>query len=287
MASSEADGRTLPNFLMIGPGKAGTTWIYELLSGHPDVYVPETKEVLYFNRFHDRGEDWYATFFDGAEGHTAVGEVSNTYIFDSEAPRRIRRYNPAMRLVTSLRNPIDRAFSHYLFLRRNGQVTGSFERVIGGEHRVVERGLYHRYLSEYWEHFPDEQLLVLDFDVLKENPRAFGRAIFEHLGVDPSFWPEGGDERVLGAMEPRSRWMARAAKEAAVWLRRVGDPRWVTRIKQSWLSELLFRPLDRSEYPEVDPATRRKLEDYYREDAERLSRRVGIDFVGKWFDDDG
>lgn len=273
----------MPNFLMIGPGKAGTTWIYDLLRRHPDVYVPETKEVLYFTRFYDRGPAWYASFFEDAGGHTAVGEVSNTYIFDERAPRRVREHYPGMRLVASLRNPIDRAFSHYLFLRRNGQVTGSFESVIGGEHRVVERGLYHRHLSPWWEAFPDDQLLVLDFERLQDDPRAFGRAIFEHLGVDPGFWPAGAGERRLGAMEPRSRLLARGAKAVAVWLRRVGDPRWVTRLKRSRLARLLFRPIDREDYPELAPSTRRQLEAFFLEDARRLSRRTGIDFDEKWF----
>lgn len=275
--------RTLPNFVMIGPGKSGTTWIYRLLREHPDVYVPETKEVMYFNEFYDRGEDWYRSFFEHVDGETAVGEVSNTYIFDERVAGRIRRYNPSMRLITSLRNPIDRAFSHYLFLRRNGKVSGSFEDIIGGEHRVVERGLYHRHLRPFWQEFPDSQILVLDFDTLADDSRQFGRAIFEHLEVDASFWPESADERALGAMRPRSKLVARLAKAVAVGVRRLGHPELVTRLKESSVMKLLFEPIDRSEYPTLDLTTRKRLQQYYRDDAERLSERVGVDFAGKWF----
>src|SRR5699024_6986823 len=117
----------LPNFLVIGPGKSGTTWIYHALKDHPEICLSSAKETLFFETQFDRGIDWYTNFFSHCNGETnAVGEVSNTYIFCEGAPRRIKTINSEMKLITCLRNPVERTFSHYLFLIRGGQITGSF-----------------------------------------------------------------------------------------------------------------------------------------------------------------
>lgn len=273
-----------PNFVGIGPGKSGTTWLYRVLGAHPEVCVSSAKETLFFETEYHRGEDWYARFFARCDHARAVGEVSNTYVFSPRAAERIHDFEPSMRIVSSLRDPIDRAFSHYLFMRRNDRVRGSFEEVIE-RHRpdLVTRGLYGRHLTPWVELFPRERILFLLFDDLATDPSGLASRLFEFLGVDPDFEPEVAAERALAASRPRSRLVARAVNEAAAVVRRMGFPDLVTRMKESSVPRLLYGSFEDGEKPRIDPATRDRLKEYYRSDLERASELVGVDLVARWF----
>lgn len=272
-----------PNFIVIGPGKSGTTWMYDLFDAHPEVYVPATKETVYFDRYYERGDEWYLDFFNGSAGHEAIGEISNTYIFSAKAAMRIHQFNPDMRLISCLRNPIDRAFSHYLFLVRNGILTASFDEAIEIRSDLVERGLYARHLAPYLERFDRDQLLLLLFDDLKEDNEMFARRMFDFLGVDCDFFPDAAEEKSLGASKPRSRWLALAAKKIAVAVRNFGFPALLTRIKRHpWTNRVLYRPFSEEEYPEMKPATRERLREYYADDVRRLEGIVGESLEDRW-----
>ena len=276
----------VPTFLGIGPGKAGTTWLYRLLRAHPEVWMSPVKETLYFTREHGRGRDWYLGFFEGAGAYPASGEISNTYVFSAEAPARVRDYRSDMQLITTLRHPVDRAFSHYLWLVRNGELGEGFEAALEARPDLLERGRYGDHLARWLEHFPREQLLVLPFWELVEYERAFARRVFAFLGVDRDFWPEGAEERALGAARPRSRWAARAAKLGARALRRLGLPRVVQALKESPVVELLWEPWG-EDRPQLDAALRSRLVRRLADDVERLGELTGVDFAGRWLEKDG
>jgi len=95
----------LPNFIVIGPGRSGTTWLYNALREHPEIGMASTKETCYFDAFYHKGLGWYADFFKSYNGRKAIGEVSNTYIFSPLAARRIAELNPNIRIISPLRNP--------------------------------------------------------------------------------------------------------------------------------------------------------------------------------------
>jgi hypothetical protein len=270
-------------FAVIGPGKAGTTWMYSLLKVHPEVCVAAAKETMFFDANYHRGVDWYHRFYEACDGQAAVGEVCNSYIFSEEAPGRMHAYNPAMKLVTSLRNPIDRAFSNYLFWLRNAQVTGSFEDTVVARPELLVQGLYAMHLERYLAHFPAGQLLVLAFDDLKGDPLAFARRLLEFLEVDPEHVPEVAGEKVLGASRPRSRAAARVVKQAAVAVRRVGMPDVVTRVKSSALPRLLYRQYSDGDYPSMRAESRAELISYFAADVARLSELTGRDYAALWF----
>ena len=122
---------TLPNFLVIGAQRGGTTLLHRVLDRHPEVYVPQRrKEVHFFDWYYDRGADWYAGFFpcEQADEYRAVGEVTPDYLFDPHAPGRIRAVLPHCRFVASLRDPIQRAFSWYSFQLRSVNERGPSNR---------------------------------------------------------------------------------------------------------------------------------------------------------------
>lgn len=281
------DAPPVPTFLGIGPGKAGSTWTYRALRAHPEVFMSPVKETLYFTREYDRGREWYLSFFQGAEDYPASGEVCQLYLYSEEAPGRVRDYRADMQLVVTPRNPVDRAFSHYLWHVRNGEVSASFEEALEERPYLFRRGFYGRHLARWLEYFPREQLLVLPFWELKEDERAFARRIYDFVGVDPDFWPEDGVQRALGAALPRVRWLARTLKVGARLARRMGLLRLVQAVKEHPLARAVWEPYPEDERPEVDPETRARLLEEVADDVRRVTELTGIDFAGRWLEGEG
>lgn len=286
MTNSVGD-RHWPNFIAIGPGKAGTSWLYKVLQQHPDVCMSSAKETTFFDDHYHRGLDWYQKFFRKCEHSAptephAVGEISNTYIFCAEAAQRIATHFPTMKILSTLRNPIDRAFSHYLFERRNGSLTCDFEQAIKQRPDFLERGLYFKHLTPYLDQFPASQVHVRLFDDFTKDTVNFAHQLFEFLNIAKPENDEALTSRVLGASEARNRYVARVAVGVAKLLRKVGRPELITRVKNGLLPRLLFRPIDRSEYPTMASDTRQQLVDYFAADTEALGRVLGKDCVAMW-----
>src|SRR5215212_230611 len=132
----------MPTFAYIGTSKAGSTWLLNALARHPQVYLASSKGLYYFDQHFDRGREWYLDQFEGAGDATAVGESSHSYRSSPEAAERIARFHPDMRLLGCLREPVDRAFSDYLDLVKNGQYDGPFAEALEVFPRLLDRGRY-------------------------------------------------------------------------------------------------------------------------------------------------
>lgn len=134
----------IPNFLAIGAQRAGTTLLHRVLDAHDEVYVPSRrKEVHYFDWYYERGPAWYARFFPdeaAASRYRAIGEVTPDYIFHADAPHRIRLTLPDCRFIVSLRNPIHRAYSWYLFSVRSFNERRSLDVFLDEEVEALARG---------------------------------------------------------------------------------------------------------------------------------------------------
>ena len=176
----------LPTFLCIGAQRAGTTWLHNLLASHPRVYVPtRRKEIHYYDWYYHRGLNWYRSFFphqNQAQKYAALGEVTPDYLYESEAPKRIAETNPEIKLIVMLRNPIDRAFSHYRLLVRDYNCTTSFRDIIRENGDVVQRGFYSRYLKPFRQVFGPGRILPLIFEKALEDRIPFLRVITSNPG---------------------------------------------------------------------------------------------------------
>lgn len=274
-----------PDFLFIGPDKTGSTWLYKILRQHPECYVPAIKDIYFFDRNYYRGFDWYLSYFKGAPADArAVGELSHDYLFSRQAADRIARDLPAVKILTCLRDPVDRTFSHYLFLIRSGRTRLPFENALVRFPELVENSLYAKHLYMYLTLFPAEQVKVMMFDRLTANPAAFAAEIFQFLGVR---FIEGlpYSSRSLGAARPRSYGLARAAKLGANVARRLGLLNLVGLVKQSrWTQKALYRPYKQEEKPNVDPATVDRLRERFRSDIQDLQALLNQDF-SHWLSD--
>jgi len=262
--------RILPSYLIIGAQRAGTTSLYDYLCRHPDVAGPRAakedafwaKEVHFFDDKFWRGVDWYRSFFPLSVNRAVARrrnrdvvalEATPSYLFHPAVPARVARTLPAVRLIALLRDPVERAYSHYHLMRRLGRETLSFEdalaaeaeRLDGEEERLLAdpryssrkyrdysydaRGLYADQLERWLACFPREQLLVLRAEDMLARCDEVYEATLSFLGLRP--WP---------------------------------------------LRDFVRR--NRASYAPIDPALRARLEERFAQPNARLARLLNRDF---------
>jgi len=219
--------RRLPEFIIAGAQKAGTTSLFGYLAGHPQCSGPVIKEVNFFDQNYSRGERWYRMHFplgmSGGRGLQRAGsgsccfEASPHYMFEPQVPARVRQSLPAMKAIFLLRNPVSRAYSAYQHEVRRGRLTMPFEdcieieirqqagegpRAATGTHdqnpdgrrlSLLARGVYVDQLRNWRAHFPAEQMLVLEAERMFQEPREVFDAVLAFLGLDPWTPPAFGN----------------------------------------------------------------------------------------------
>lgn len=175
-----------PTFLGIGAQRCATTWLYRILQAHPDVFVTEPKEIDFFSYHYQRGLDWYREKFTGSGQARASGEISPSYMEHPLAAVRARACNPDLKLICSLRHPVERAWSNHLFNIREGYLEGddlSFESVLQDNPMYLERSLYAVALTPWFNAFPREQILVLFQEDIAGDASGEARRVLDFLGV--------------------------------------------------------------------------------------------------------
>ncbi|WP_240415739.1 sulfotransferase domain-containing protein [Paenibacillus periandrae] len=205
---------TEPAFLIIGTQKGGTTSLYHDLVQHPNIQSAAVKEVHFFDEQYQLGFDWYKKNFppDLIEGHI-TGESSPYYLFHPQTPGRVREWLPEVKLIVVLRNPVDRAYSHYQMMVRRGLEPMSFPEALQAERSRVEeaynrmirdprfssqncsifsylkRGLYVEQLERWYRYFPKDQILVMSSEAWFQEPAVSYRKVLDFL--DMPLWEPG------------------------------------------------------------------------------------------------
>jgi lipopolysaccharide transport system ATP-binding protein len=262
--------RILPSFIIIGAQRAGTTSLYDYLSRHPDVAVAVTpgdvwwsKEVHFFDYRFWRGLDWYRSCFPLASSRSiarrkgrdlVAGEATPTYLLHPAVPERVAATLPDVRLIAILRDPIERAYSHYQLMVRTrreklsfedaldaeeGRIAGEVERMLADpryksgafrDHTYITRSLYADQVERWFEHFPREQLLVLGAEEFLTQPAETYERVLSFIGL------------------------------------------------HSWRPQE-FAPRNRATYAPIDPQTRARLEQRFAEPNARLFELLGREFA--------
>lgn len=273
-----------PNFLFIGPDKAGSTWLYKALRQHSQVYLPDVKELFFFDRFYEKGWTWYLKFFkDASDQHVVVGEICHDYLFSSLACRRIAVDLPGTKLMVCLREPCQRAFSQYLYMVKQGLITCDFETAIKGVRYLVDNGRYATHLRCYLESFPRNHIFVAIFDDLVENPQRFFDTICDFLDLEHIILPGQLRGKVLPAAKPRLRRVVKVARRIGWEFRQWGLPGMVGKIKASrLLSGILYRSFDPNEMPRISSQAREYLEEVFAPEVRSLDQLLGVDLTTRW-----
>lgn len=277
--------RTAPNFIYIGPDKAGSSWLHEVLIRHPQVFMPEAKDLYFFDRYYDRGLGWYlALFAPAGPQHRVVGEVCQDYLFCPACPQRIAdSLGDDVRFMVTLRDPADRAFSSYLYALKQGEQHGTFlETLDEPALRLVEHGRYATGLHRYLDRFGRDALHVAVFDDLVADPQRFLDDLLGYLGVDPMALTPEQLAAQLPAGRARSVHLARAARWASNVVRERGAANVIGRVKRSPLVQrTLYVPLQ-DDKPVMTAEERAAVHERLAGEVAELDRMFGLGLVERW-----
>ncbi len=267
----------LPNFLVIGAQKAASSWLAEMLEQHPDIYMWRT-EIHFFNARFDRGVSWYERHFDGWSGEARVGEKSPLYLSDPQSPQRIHSVlGEDVRLIASLRHPVDRAYSAYWHSLKNNLIAPSTDFVTALQELPDLRANseYGKQIERYMKLFGSDCLLVQVFEEFSDDRTGALEQCLEFLDVDPSRLDVDAERRVNVSRELR-RYSAPAYRISRR-LNRLPDP---VRAPLKRLGRLLFRafPVER-EYERLAPSLRAELMESFLPDVEHLEDLLNRELV--------
>lgn len=197
-----------PNFMCLGAAKSGTTSLYDILIQHPEIYIPQFKEPHFFDVSENfaNGLEWYKKNYFQKANQKIIADFTPSYFFDSNAPKRIfEALGPKMKFLVILRNPVDRAYSHYLHSKRDFHESKDFLEALESEdirlreyikksdyfsylrHSYVNQGLYSKMLDRYLKYYSLDKFLFINFeDEFVREKDATIKKILSFLNVDES-----------------------------------------------------------------------------------------------------
>jgi hypothetical protein len=289
----------LPNFLIIGAPKAGTTSLFYYLDAHPDIYLCPIKEVGFFwaygadVKLHGPGKerlkhrlvadlDTYQRLFSNVKAEKAVGEASVRYLNHPRSPELIRQFIPDARLIVSLRQPAERAFSAFVHNLQDGvEPCSDFAEALAQERqgvrdgwtqaRYLHNGFYARSLKRYLALFDRDQIHISLFEDLKNDTPGLVRSLFAFLGVEPDFTPD--TSQIHNASGLIRSPVLRVAYARLSKLRAVIRP-WINPRLKHGLSEWLFKDAEKLS---LSPDLRAELTEFYRPEIEELQDLIRRD----------
>jgi hypothetical protein len=286
------------DFLIIGTQKAGTTSLYEYLTQHNQLFLPKVKEIQYFvdERLYEKGESYLNSFIGDRKNEISGGMAYVHMLPSKEAPQRVVAYNPKMKMIVMLRDPLKRAFSAYNFSLKNGwekkgvnfleSLSAEPKRLSGNyteryELAYFNNGLYHKHLSNWAKLFPKENMLILKDSELRHNRDKTLKRVFAFLDVDQNAKVNHDVEHnKAGGIKNPALQKALLDKEAS-WKRKLGFvvPKPVkVAIRAKVIKPMLVwnqkeevsRPITAEEKATIAP--------YFKDDLDALKRDFDINF---------
>jgi hypothetical protein len=286
------------NFFVVGAQKSGTTYLHSLLESDKGIFLPEIKETHFFNNGHnefDKGVKFYLEkYYGGCASASTCGEVDPEYMYFSKVPKRIYENFPNAKLIFIFRDPVQRAFSHYLMTYRRGLEKQSFEEAIDLEsdriatgcmidqskYSYVTRGLYCEQVKRYLKYFSKEQMVFLRADSLYSNPEKCLLEIYKLLNLSPETITKCFiGERNLGGLPinmPIQRFMSSSSRIKSII--KMILPR---KVRTDFRKFLELKNRKQRSYPQAKPETLEKLRRFYRTDLEELTSITNIE-VTDW-----
>lgn len=288
-----SDQRTWPNLFLVGTVKGGTTSLYQHLSQHPQVFFPEFKEPHYFaqicpspERAHMleylTEEKDYLRLYRSAGNHLIIGDASTSNLWSKDAPKRIHQQVPAAKILILLRDPVDRAHSHYLMDYREGVIHEPLtvellrrdyeqpKKAFGVSYLYVDMGLYYEQVKRYLEVFGPEQILLLQFDDLVNDPESVVASVAQFLGIDPDPFSNMDLNRVHNGFKAARGNLARRCA-AHPWARWIGY-HMLSKDLQWWLYQNLI--LKQAKKPSIPDSVQNYLQSIYDPDIVRLEKLI-------------
>lgn len=288
----------MPNFLIIGAAKAGTTSLYSYLNQHPQVYMSPVKEPRFFtpelysiynNGVRDNGRrtaltlEQYCQLFQGVSTEIAIGEASTEYLYIPKAPERIKSHIPNAKIIAILRNPVERAFSAFLYQFRDGVETLTFQQALQEEGKRIQAGFrpgwhykqvgfYSSQVKRYLDGFAPEQIRIYLYDDLSSDGLTVVQNVYRFLAIDDIFTPDFKRENVSGI--PKRRWLQNLFTKDNP-LKLALKPLFSEKLRVAIRERVKKQNLGAK--PILLPEIRQELVEVYREDIEKLQALIQRD----------
>jgi hypothetical protein len=274
--------KKLPDFIIGGAQKCGTTSLHFYLAQHKDIFMPMKKQETHFfdhDQNYHKGVEWYERCFKDHKNERVIGQTSPLYLYMENVPDRIYRLLPKVKLMFILRNPVDRAYSHYWHEKKKGREKVTFEEAIEIEGERINKDFWHNqhfsYLSRgkyveqierYLEFFSPSQLLFIMFDEFKKDPLDTVKRCFNFLRVSPSQEidvSEKYNQTIIGNY---------------IFLRRFIINRFTLKKPlKDFFVKLDHKQINkRVGYPEMNIETRKTLEKYFRPYNQKLQKVLDL-----------
>ena len=293
----------IPNFLIIGAAKAGTTSLYDYLNQHPQIYMSPIKEPRFFalegekldfrgpaqaiNRTSVTTWEEYCQLFQEATTEKAIGEASTIYLSNPKAPHCIKHYLPEVKLIAILRDPAERAFSSYVHLVRDGYENLSFTEAVEAEPTRIkenwqplwyykERGFYYEQLQKYLTIFKPEQIKICLYEELAADSTVVVRELSRFLEVDATFTPDLTRKNVSGI--PKNKFLQNLFTKKNP-IKSLVKPLLPKSLRENILENVTKSNLGAK--PTLSPEMRQKLISIYREDILKLQDLIQKD-LSRW-----
>lgn len=172
-------------FVGVGPMRAGTTWLHAALALHPRVALPREKETFYFDRYFDRGPAWYEAHFRGAPEGAVFGEIGASYFHSPAARARIHDAAPDALVLVNVRDPVERAFSTYLHLKKTRALPERLAEAVDAEPEILDSGAYSVHLPAWESRFGRDRVELVPLEAIRARPHDVLARILARLGLPP------------------------------------------------------------------------------------------------------
>jgi len=271
-----------PNFIYVGTGKAGSTWLHQVLQKHPDIYVTPVKETNYFDLNYDRGIGWYEDFFQNAQQNQIVGEISHRYMHSDKAVSRIKQDLGGIKILAFFREPSEYFLSDYLFTVRNGRFSGTVEDWAdnGFEWDCI---LYADLIRPYLETFSKENVMIANFNDIGGDPESLLKNISSFLAISDFPSDAVNIGKVNIAKSPRNKIVSKIVNKSSKAIKRKGGQRIIAAVKYNrFVQSLLYKDLNKK--PEISAALRERIISYSLGDIKWLDRNFKTNFEEDWYE---
>lgn len=285
------------DFIVVGAEKCGTTWLATMLKQHPQIFLPEQKELHYFNRKFvefpdlknynfDKPIEWYLSFFKDADSEKIKGEICPSYLWDENAAQRIFAFDPKIKIVMILRDPVERTYSAYRFYVQRGVIHQDFKHALQKfEEHLLIRSLYYEQVKRYFALFPKQNIHVILYEDLATDSAKVLTEVEKFLGVD-QYFPPNINERsyVTGTVQfslinkllAMTRYYTHKFHLSFLLdvSRLAGLSGWLEQLRQK-----NKRVEQRTEIGQLDTPNLTWLRDHFRSDVEKLEQLISRDLT--------
>lgn len=273
-----------PNFIVPGFCRTGTTFLYEMLRYHEDVFLPEKKEIHYFDRDYSRGPEYYFNYFLEADNKKVIGDITPTYIYEMHNAERIYDLLGGIKILIQIRNPVTRLLSQYKKNKREKLINRSFEEY--SETVLLSNRLYYYNIKNFIEIFGEDNVMITVYEEIMQDKIYYLKSILQFLDIEnPSFIKKIEsiiNKPVNPTLQPKSKILHVIAHKTYKNLlnSRYGH-------KNSGLIKLrnVYTELFTKKNVEttvISDKTKKYIIDFYKSDLEKLSKYLKKDLLDIW-----